>query len=176
MAILCRGELAKGFTDTPIYVAGSGAATDYLAIHDRKEITRLTAATLAAKQAYEQAGFKPEDIDVAEVHDATSFGELHQTEALGFCPQGEGGPFADSGATRLGGKIPINTSGGLESRGHPIGASGLAQLYELTTQLRHEAGERQVENCRLALAENGGGNLGLEEASMCIHILERVDS
>ena len=86
----------------------------------------------------------------------------------------EGGPLAESGATRLGGRIPINTSGGLESRGHPVGASGLAQIHELVAQLRHEAGPRQVENCRLALAENGGGNIGFEEAAMCIHILERV--
>ena len=114
------------------------------------------------------------DIHLAEVHDATAFGELHQTEALGFCPPGEGGPFAESGATRLGGKIPINTSGGLESRGHPIGASGLGQINEIVTQLRHEAGSRQVENCRLAMAENGGGNLAYEEAAMGIHILESM--
>ena len=87
---------------------------------------------------------------------------------------GEGGRFAESGATKLGGKTPVNVSGGLESRGHPIGASGLGQIHELVTQLRHEAGPRQVENCRLALAENGGGILAYEEASMGIHILERV--
>ena len=127
-----------------------------------------------SKEAYEKAGVGPEDIDLAEVHDATSFGELHQSEALGFCKFGEGGPYAESGATRLGGKMPVNPSGGLESRGHPIGASGLGQIYELVTQLRHEAGDRQVANCRLALAENGGGNLGFEEAAMGIHILERI--
>jgi acetyl-CoA acetyltransferase len=126
-----------------------------------------------SRKAYEIAGVGPQDINVAEVHDATAFGELHQTEALGFCPMGQGGPLAESGATRLGGRIPINTSGGLESRGHPVGASGLGQIYELVTQLRHEAGARQVENCRLALAENGGGNIGFEEAAMCIHILEK---
>ena len=93
---------------------------------------------------------------------------------MGFCPMGEGGPFAMTGATRLGGKMPINTSGGLECRGHPIGASGLAQIHELVEQLRGEAGKRQVEGARIGLAENGGGNLGVEEASMCIHILERV--
>ena len=88
---------------------------------------------------------------------------------------GHGGVFAESGATRIGGRLPVNTSGGLESRGHPIGASGLGQIHELVTQLRHEAGNRQVENCRLALAENGGGFIGFEEAAMCIHILERID-
>lgn len=122
--------------------------------------------------AYEKAGLGPGDINCAEVHDATAYGELHQVEALGFCPEGEGGDFATSGATTLGGSKPINTSGGLESRGHPIGASGLAQIHELVTQLRGEAGQRQVAGARIALAENGGGALGQEEAAMCIHILE----
>ena len=126
-----------------------------------------------ARQAYQMAGVGPDDIDLAELHDATAYGELHQTEAMGFCPMGEGGPFAESGATRLGGKKPINTSGGLECRGHPIGASGLAQIYEIAQQLRGEAGKRQVEQARIGLAENGGGNIGVEEAAMCIHILEK---
>ena len=125
-------------------------------------------------QAYNIAGVGPGDINVAEVHDATAFGELHQCESLGFCKMGEGGPFAESGATMLGGKIPMNTSGGLESRGHPVGASGLGMIHELVTQLRHEAGPRQAQGCRLALGENGGGNIAFEEASMTIHILERV--
>jgi acetyl-CoA acetyltransferase len=134
----------------------------------------LDIGAVLSRKAYEIAGVGPKDIDVAEVHDATSFGELHQTESLGFCPVGEGGVFAQSGATRLGGKLPINTSGGLESRGHPVGASGLGQIFEMVTQLRHEAGKRQVEGCRIALAENGGGNLAFEEAAMGIHILERA--
>lgn len=127
-----------------------------------------------SRKAYETAGVGPEDIDLAEVHDATAFGELIQTECMGFCPEGEGGPFAESGATKLGGKLPINTSGGLESRGHPIGATGTAQLCELVWQLRGECGKRQVEGARLALAENGGGNIGLEEAAMVITILEKA--
>jgi acetyl-CoA acetyltransferase len=127
-----------------------------------------------AKEAYEKAGVGPRDISVAELHDATAYGELHQTEAMGFCPIGQGGPYAETGATKLGGKQPVNTSGGLESRGHPIGASGLAQIHELVLQLRGEAKKRQVENARLALSENGGGNIGVEEAAMCIHILEKV--
>ena len=126
-----------------------------------------------SKQAYDIAGVGPKDIDTAELHDATAFGELHQTEAMGFCPLGEGGPYAMSGATKLGGAKPINTSGGLECRGHPIGASGLAQIHELVTQLRGEAGVRQVAGARIALAENGGGNIGVEEAAMCIHVLEK---
>ena len=120
------------------------------------------------------SGLGPEDINVAEVHDATAFGELHIMEQLGFCPVGEGGPFVESGATELDGKIPINPSGGLLARGHPIGASGLAQMYELVTQLRGEAGKRQVKDPKFALAENGGGNIGFEEAALCIHILEKI--
>lgn len=122
--------------------------------------------------AYEQAGVGPQDLHCVELHDATAFGEMHQTEALGLFAKGEGGAAAERGDTRLGGRIPVNTSGGLLSRGHPIGASGLAQLHELVTQLRGEAGKRQVDGARLALAENGGGALGQEEAAMCIHILE----
>ena len=126
------------------------------------------------KQAYDVAGVGPQDISLAELHDATAYGEIHQTEAMGFCPMGGGGSYAETGATKLGGKQPVNTSGGLECRGHPIGASGLAQIYEIGMQLRGDAGKRQVEGARLGLAENGGGNIGLEEAAMCIHILEKV--
>jgi len=147
-----------------VLASGSDRAGD----EDRKDIgVRLSG------QAYERAGLGPEDIDLAEVHDASAFGELHQTEALGFCKFGEGGALAESGTTRLGGRLPVNPSGGLESRGHPIGASGLGQIHELVVQLRHGAGARQVEKCRIALAENGGGNLGFEEAAMGITILER---
>lgn len=127
----------------------------------------------AVKAAYEKSGLGPEDIHVAEVHDATAFGELYQTEKLGFCAEGDGGVFAESGATALNGKLPVNPSGGLISRGHPIGASGLAQIYELVTQLRGEAGKRQVNQPKIAMAENGGGTIGFGEAAMCIHILEK---
>jgi len=127
----------------------------------------------AARAAYEAAGVGPDDIDVAEVHDAASFGEIMQTELLGFCDFGGGGALAESGATRLGGRIPVNVSGGLECKGHPLGATGIGQLYELTTQLRGEAGSRQVENARFAIQENGGGLLGIEEASAVVTILGR---
>lgn len=129
----------------------------------------------AGRIAYEKAGIGPEDIDLAELHDATAFGELHHYETLGFCGSGEGGPFALSGATALGGSKPVNTSGGLESRGHPIAASGLAQIHELVVQLRQEAETRQVPNARVALAQNGGGAIGIEEAAMCVHILKVHD-
>lgn len=128
----------------------------------------------ASAAAYEMAGLGPEDIDVAEVHDATAYAELDIIEKLGFCPVGQGGPFVESGATQLDGKVAVNPSGGLLARGHPIGASGLAQLYELVTQLRDEAGKRQVKDAKIALAHNGGGNLGPGEAALCVHILGKV--
>jgi len=126
----------------------------------------------AATAAYDVTGLNPEDIDVAEVHDATAYAELNVIEQLGFCPIGLGGPFVESGETQIDGKIPVNPSGGLLARGHPIGASGLAQIYELVTQLRGEAGKRQVKNAKIALAHNGGGTIGTGEAALCIHILE----
>jgi acetyl-CoA acyltransferase len=125
----------------------------------------------AALAAYEAAGVGPKDIGVAEVHDASAFAELLQTELLGLCDFGEGGRFAASGASALGGRVPVNPSGGLESKGHPIGATGLGQVFELVTQLRGEAGKRQAEGARLALAENGGGFYGYEEAVACVTIL-----
>lgn len=125
----------------------------------------------AALKAYEQAGVGAEDMSVAEVHDATAFAEILQIENLGFCARGDGGAMTDSGATALGGRIPVNPSGGLLSKGHPVGATGIIQLHELTTQLRGEAGQRQVENARWAIAENGGGFLGYEEAATTVTIL-----
>ncbi|MEX1665284.1 thiolase family protein [Zhongshania arctica] len=128
---------------------------------------------LAAKQAYEQAGVGPEDMDVAEVHDASAMGEIIQSENLGFVAFGGGGPAAERGEFTLGGRIPINTSGGLESKGHPLGATGIGQLFELVSQLRGEAGGRQVAGARLAIQENGGGLQGIEEAAVAIHILAK---
>ncbi len=133
----------------------------------------LGVSHLAAKEAYEIAGLGPEDMDVAEVHDATAMGEIVQAENLGFVKFGEGGPAAERGDFTLGGQIPINTSGGLESKGHPLGATGIGQLYELVTQLREEAGARQVAGARHAIQENGGGMQGVEEAVVAIHILSR---
>ncbi|MFM9594783.1 thiolase family protein [Streptomyces scabiei] len=126
---------------------------------------------LTAQRAYEEAGVGPDDVSVAEVHDAAAFGELLQTELMGFCPIGSGGEFADSGATTLGGRLPVNPSGGLESKGHPMGASGLAQVHELARQLRGECGTRQVPGARIALAENGGGMYAGEEAVAAVTLL-----
>ena len=127
----------------------------------------------AAKKAYSMADVGPADIDVAELHDATSFCEVYQVEMMGFCAPGEGGRFVESGATMLEGKIPANTSGGLVSKGHPVGATGLSMIYELMTQLRGEAESRQVAGAELALAQNGGGTIGFEEAVCSVVILEK---
>ena len=129
------------------------------------------ASRLAALTAYEQAGVGPEDVDVAEVHDATAMGEVMEVEALGLCELGGGGPMAENGDSRIGGRLPVNPSGGLESKGHPIGATGLGQIYELVTQLRGESGQRQVDGARTAIAQNGGGIVGIEEAVTAITIL-----
>jgi acetyl-CoA acetyltransferase len=139
----------------------------------RLDQPELNIGRLAANQAYEQAGLGPQDMDVAEVHDASAMGEIIQAENLGFVPPGAGGPAAERGEFSLGGRIPINTSGGLESKGHPLGATGIGQLYELVTQLRGEAGARQVPGARHAIQENGGGMQGVEEAAVAIHILSK---
>jgi acetyl-CoA acetyltransferase len=128
---------------------------------------------VAAMRCYEMAGAGPEAVSVAEVHDASAIAEIIQVENLGFCDYGDGGNIAQSGATRLGGRLPINVSGGLLSKGHPIAATGAIQIHELVTQLRGEAGERQVSGARIGLAENGGGFLGVEEAACVVSMLEK---
>lgn len=128
----------------------------------------------AALAAYEQAGIAPADIDLAEVHDATSYAELQQIENLGLAEPGTVGARAATGDFALGGRTPVNPSGGLVAKGHPVGATGLAQIFELTTQLRGEASPRQVEKARIAVAENGGGFLGVEEAATVVTVLERA--
>ena len=127
----------------------------------------------AALDAYEAGALDPADIDVAEVHDATAYSEIQQIENLGLCPIGEGGLFSEQGHTKLGGKVPVNTSGGLVSKGHPVGATGIMQLHELVTQLRGEAGARQVSNAKIGVAENGGGFYETEEAATVVTVLER---
>jgi acetyl-CoA acetyltransferase len=125
----------------------------------------------AARKLYEKTGIAPDDVDVVEVHDATAMGEIVQSENLQLVPWGEGGPAAERGDFTVGGRMPINPSGGLESRGHPISATGLAQIHELVTQLRGEAGARQVDGARIALQENGGGLYGYEEAVAVVSLL-----
>ena len=172
-AIVCNGAaLARLNIDrrrairvlASVVQSGSDRSDDDYALH---------CTALASKRAYEIAGVGPDDVSVAEVHDATAMGEIIQTENLGFCAFGEGGVIAERGDTRIGGRIPVNPSGGLESKGHPVGATGLGQIHELVAQLRGEAGARQVEGARVALAENGGGLQGIEEAAAVVTILSR---
>ena len=151
-----------------VKITGSGMATDSIALADREDLGRLRAVELAAQRAYAMAGKQPSDIHVAEVHDCFTIAEIMVTEELGFFPPGEGGPAAENGLTALGGRIPVNPSGGLKSKGHPVGATGVAQVAEIVTQLRGEAGQRQVEGASVGLAQNMGGSGG----SSIVHILE----
>jgi acetyl-CoA C-acetyltransferase len=169
--IVCPVDMAKKFTDKPIVkVTGFGQATDAIALHSRANITTIKATTEAAKKAYAMANKKPEDINFAEVHDCFTIAEIMVTESLGFFQPGKGGPGAEAGETAIGGRIPINPSGGLKSKGHPVGATGIAQVYEVVKQLRGESGERQVANARVGLTQNMGGS----GASTLVHILEVV--
>lgn len=167
--ILAGREKAEELVEDPVWITGAGAGTDALALHDRKDICTLEATKEAARQAYEQSGKKPKDIDFAEVHDCFTINEIIALEDLGFCKKGEGGKFMEEGNTALDGKIPINTSGGLKSKGHPVGATGIAQTVELVEQLRNNAGDRQVKNAETGLAHNVGGSGG----SCTVHILEK---
>ncbi|MGE0823984.1 MAG: beta-ketoacyl synthase N-terminal-like domain-containing protein [Candidatus Binatia bacterium] len=164
--ILTSTEKAKQFTTKPVYVKASVLGSG----KDRKagdpEITERV-----ARKAYEAAGLGPKDIHVAEVHDASAPAELIIYEELGFCKQGEGGQLIDEGATALGGRIPVNPSGGLLAKGHPVGATGVAQIAEIFWQLRGEAGKRQVQDAKIGLTENGGGLLRGEAAAVAVHIL-----
>src|SRR5262245_38734745 len=128
---------------------------------------------LCASEAYHETGIAPADLDVVECHDASAPAELMAYESLGLCPKGEGGRLVDGGATRLGGRVPVNTSGGLLRKGHPVGATGIAQIVELTEQLQGRAEARQVSGARIALAHNGGGAIGTDAAAMCVTILAR---
>jgi acetyl-CoA acetyltransferase len=135
------------------------------------DIDELGTVELCAREAYEEAGVGPEDLDVLECHDASAPAEISAYESLGLCAKGEGGKLIDEGATRLGGRVPVNTSGGLLRKGHPVGATGIAQIVELTEQLQGRSGSRQVEGAKVALAHNGGGNIGTDAAAMCVTIL-----
>lgn len=171
-AVLCSEEMARRLGDR-----GGSSAVEIRSCIMRTGSNRdgqaydRQVARLAALDAYEQAGIGPEDVSVVELHDASALGDIVQAEALGFCPLGDGGAFVASGATSLGGALPTNTSGGLVSKGHPLAATGLGQIHELVTQLRGRAGTRQVPDPRVALAENGGGFIGVEEAAVVITIL-----
>jgi acetyl-CoA acetyltransferase len=171
-AVLCGEASLKRFgrkRAVRIAAIAVGSSSD----HDPEDFERHIGRLVAIK-AYDQAGIGPDDVGVAEVHDACSFAEILQIENLGFCKRGDGGPVTARGDTSLGGRIPVNTSGGLVSKGHPVGATGLIQMHELVAQLRGEAGKRQVENPRYAVAENGGGFWGSEEAATVVTVLGRA--
>ena len=167
--ILTRPDLAKKFTDAPVHVIGSGQASDAIGLYEREELTTLKAARLAGQEAYRMAGVEPKDLDVAEVHDCFTIAEIIAYEDLGFCSSGKGGNLIDEGTTELGGKLPVNPSGGLKSKGHPVGATGTAQAYEIYLQLTGQAEERQVEGAEIGLSHNVGGS----GATACVHIYRR---
>jgi len=169
-AILTSLDIAKKMQKPTIKVIGTGAATDRLALHTRDDITALKAVQVSAEAAYKMAGVKPSDIHLAEIHDCFSIAEICVIEELGFVKKGHGGPFTEQGHTALDGKIPVNTSGGLKSKGHPVGATGIAQIVEVVEQLRGNAHQRQVKNAQIGLTQNMGGS----GASSVTHIL-RID-
>lgn len=171
-AVVCSEKaLAKIGRTRAVRIRGMGVSST---VARAPEALESHCVALAAQRAYAAAGISAKDIDVVEVHDASSFAEILQIENLGLCGRGEGGPYTASGATTLGGECPVNTSGGLVSKGHPIAATGIIQLHELVTQLRGEAGARQVQGARIAVAENGGGFLRIEDAAAVVTVLDRA--
>jgi len=167
--ILCPAEDAKKYTDTPVYVKASAQASGTIALHDRKDITTIDSTVHAARKAYEISGLTPKDIGGVEVHDCFSINGLLAIEDLGFVEKGQGGPAIEDGLTELDGQIPVNPSGGLKARGHPLGATGIAQAAEIVWQLRGEAGKRQIDGIEIGMTHNIGGTGG----TAAVHILSR---
>jgi len=163
--VVTTAEKARRLTAKPVYVRASIVASSQQHAADEPGIV-----TNAAQKAYKMAGIGPEEVRVVEVHDATAPAELIVYEELGLCRVGEGGKMIDDGVTKLGGRVPVNPSGGLLAKGHPVGATGVAQICEIFWQLRGEAGKRQVPGARVGLTENGGGVLGNENAVASVHI------
>jgi len=169
--ILCPLDMAKKFTDKFVKIIASTQASDSIALYERKSFTSLNAVSNAAEKAYKQCNLKPTEIDLAEVHDCFTISEIVVSEDLGFFNKGKGGLAVEEGKTSIeSGEIPINTSGGLKSKGHPVGATGIAQIIEVYVQLTGQAGKRQVKNARIGLAQNMGGS----GASCTINILEAI--
>ena len=168
--LLCPLDQAHKYTDNPVRITGSGQATGSMALADRKDPAVLDAVALSGERAFKMAGVAGKDIDVAEVHDCFSISEICCIEALSLVCAGEGARAAREGVTALGGSMPVNTSGGLKAKGHPVGATGVAQAIEMFEQLRGEAGARQVQDARIGLTQNMGGS----GASSVVHIFERA--
>ena len=156
--ILAPLERASEFTDKPVRVLGVGQASDFVALDQKQDITTFPAVRRSAERAYKMAGVGAKDVQFAELHDCFTIAEIIASEDLGFCNRGEGGPYAFQGCTLRTGPRPINTSGGLKAKGHPVGATGVAQIYDLMLQIRGEAGERQIPRNEIGLAENLGGS------------------
>jgi acetyl-CoA C-acetyltransferase len=169
VVILASEAKARELCEQPIWITGSGQASDTLALHDRRSLCQTEAAVKASKVAYKMAGVTPKDIDFAEVHDCFTIAEIMAVESLGFCGVGDGGRFTEAGETSLKGSIPVNTSGGLKAKGHPVGATGIAQAIEAVLQLRGEAGKRQIDGAKVGLTHNVGGS----GASCVVHVLEK---
>ncbi len=167
--VMCREDVVKKYTDTPVFIESSAQRTDTLALHDRKSITTFNSVVSSTKSALKEAGLELKDIDVLELHDSFSIGEIMLTEDVGIAKKGEGGKALEEGITEIGGKFPVNTSGGLKARGHPIGATGVAQIVELVLQLRGDADKRQVDGAEKGLAVNLGGT----GATSIVHIVGR---
>jgi len=166
--VLCPLDTARRIAKKPVVrVLASAQASGTIALHSRKDLASIESTSQAATKAYRAAGIGPRDIQVAEVHDCFTIAEIMVLEALGFVETGKGGQAAESGMTALGGRIPVNTSGGLKAKGHPVGATGVAQVIEITRQLRGDAGPRQVKDARIGLTQNMGGTGG----SSVVHIL-----
>ena len=166
--LLVPAEIAKDLGKPLVTIKGSGHVVDTIALHDRPDPSRIPSVGLAAQKAFAQAGVSPDDIDFCEVHDCFTIAELCCLEEMGFYEAGQAGPATVAGETALGGKLPVNTSGGLKSKGHPVGATGVGQIIELYEQLTGQSGDRQVPGARLGLAQNMGGSGG----SCVVHILE----
>ncbi|MFW5903146.1 MAG: thiolase domain-containing protein [Halolamina sp.] len=160
VAFLATEPVARELTDHPIRVTGTGQASGPVGLYDRETLTGIPATSEAASQAYDQAGIEPAEVDFAEVHDCFSIAEIMAYEDLGFVEKGDGGNFVERGATEPDGEVPVNLSGGLKSKGHPIGATGTGQIVEVYKQLRGEAGDRQVDGLSRGLAHNVGGSGG----------------
>ena len=156
--VLASEQKAKAISDKPVWLVGLGLGTDTMVIGERKDLTSLRGSVYAARQAYEMAGMTPDDIDVATVHDCFTIAEIVAYEDLGFCKKGEGGKLIEEKQTYADGKIPVNVDGGLKSKGHPVGATGVSMAVEITKQLRGEAGSRQVKNAEIGLTHNVGGS------------------
>jgi len=167
--ILAPLEAAHKYTDTPIKILSCGQAGDYMALHDRDSITRMDATIVAGRKAFKYAGLEPKNVSLAEVHDCTTISEIMAIEDLGFFKKGDGGRATLEGETALNGLISVNTSGGLKAKGYPVGAAGVSQAVEAVTQLRGEAGERQVGKAEIALLHNIGGT----GSTAIVHLLGR---